>query len=313
MRPLQLGLVLTLVLGCGGAEDSPSSNANANSNAGGSDAEAYAIVLHRPRHAGDSFTATYRAESHTRNLLTVNGEATQDDRVHLAIELVADVTIEAVNAAGKVTSSQYTVRSCTTGGESPEPLLPAGSVLTVTAAESSEDGSIVLQGGQLTEDQLARLDLVINTHVSTRNDDDVFGSQEPRTVGSTWPIHGEVAAADLSRAATLSITPEQISGSSTFVGLETIDGVPCQGVEAGMTAEGFTVGGLPAGSVTQGATLEMRMVGAFPLDTARQRLRSGQEMAMRLVVQLPAPEGTVALMTVANLRASTTQIHPPSE
>jgi len=304
-------LTVLLSLGCGGAAAEPV-NSNAASDA--SDAPdataAQSIVLHRDHHAGDRFVATLRGESQTRNLLTVNGQPNQDERLHVTIELVAEFLIQEVNADGKPTSTQVTVRSCTTGGDAAQEVLPPGSVLLVTAVEAPGEGSVTLQGGELNDDQRARLELVTSTHISTRGDDDVFGTTEPQTVGATWPVNAMVAAEDLSRIPTMSFNAENISGETTFAELAEIDGVPCQLVHSSMVAQDFTLSGLPEGSITQSSSLEMRMGGAFPLDVSRQRLRSRTEMAMRMVVQLPAPNGAIALMTITTLRAKTAEIHP---
>ncbi len=180
----------------------------------------------------------------------------------------------------------------------------------MTAADPPAEGALTLQGGELTPDQRARLELVTNVHLSRRTDDDVFGTDEPQSVGESWPIHAEVAAEDLSRIPMMTFTPEQLSGETTLVELAEVDGVPCQLLRSSMDGQGFELTNLPPGSTLRSADLEMRRAGAFPLDTSRQPLRSRTEMAMRMVIQLPAPNGAVALMTVGTLRTKTIEIHP---
>ncbi len=114
MRTISLSLFAVLALGCGGGPATPATTAPAtepSANPAPEQVDGQRIVLHRPHQAGERYVATYRAESRTRELLTVDGQASRDETERLSIELVAEVLIQEVNARGKVTSRQLTVRS----------------------------------------------------------------------------------------------------------------------------------------------------------------------------------------------------------
>ena len=307
-----LSLIFTLVFGCGGATSTPGAAGSAAGPAAGPGATAtHAIRLHRPLHVGDSFVTTLQARNQTRQLVTVNGVPRGDTApAGRSILLIANVVIRSVNAHGKPTLTEYTVQECTTGGDAPRTILPAGSVVLVTAREGAEDGTITLQGGQLTEEQTKQLDLVMSTHIAGGTDDAIFGTTAPQAIGASWPMNAAEAAQDLSRMPSINIAAHQIRGGATLVGLEDTDGVPCQRIEAAMQAQGFTISGFPEGATMRSASLELRMSAAFPLDTSLQKTRDSIAMTMHAVVQLPAPPGATALLTIDVNNSKTMQLHP---
>jgi len=303
MRSVPL-LLLILATACGGATPSDGS-ANQTSNAG-----AQAIQLSRPEQAGAHYVVTLNGQQQSRTQLTVNGQSARDDSEDIAIVLTADVSVQAVNAHGKVSESQYVVRECTTGGATPETLLPAGSVLLVTAADGPTGGGIRLQGGELSAEQLERLKIIIGTHNSMADDDEIFGTPEPQQVGSRWPVNAEAVASGLSQSPSMNLSADQVSGETHFVSMEDVGGVSCQHLEASISASGLDLEGLPPGAAVQQSSIAMTMSGSFPVDSSARQLRSQEELSMDVVVQIPTPDGSTALMTITSHRVKTREVHP---
>ena len=268
------------------------------------------IALHRDHHAGERYEGTFHGVQESLQVVTVDGQVASREGKRLEVLLVASVVVREVSSGGKSTRSEYTVEQCTTGGEAPEEVLPPGSVVVVTAVEGPGDGTITLVGGELTDDQRERIDLVVSTHISPIGDDDVFGSDEARAVGETWQVDSGIAARSLSKIESMQFAADHITGSTTFSSLEEVDGVPCQRLHAALQAEDFVITGLPEGSVTQSANVSMRMSASLPVDPSMPRLRSEERMTMRMVVQIPTEDGRTALMTADHRQFSTREIRP---
>jgi len=307
---LTIGL-LVMTAACGGQSATTTTDpalATVSSTGGGGDR--HQIVLHRPHRVGDRAELTLRAQSVTTQRITIEGQEVQNDVDSLDIVLVADGVIQEVDERGKATKTEYTVRQCTTGGDQPRELLPAGSVIVVTAVPPPGDGTITLRGGELTEEQIKRIDLVVSTTVSPVDDDELFGSEEPRAIGDTWAVDSNLAARDLSKIENLTFAADNVEGGTTFTALETVDDVPCQRLEATMRAQGFELTGLPEGATPQDASLELQMSGALPLDTSIPRLRSDEAMRMQMTFHVPTEDGRTAVMTVDNQRVTTREVRP---
>jgi hypothetical protein len=315
MHTRELVLLSLLLLSCGGqsadtATGAPVTVASTSTSTTGQAAERHRIVLHRPHAVGDRAEGTFRARSDTSQSVTVDGQTVDNEVEAIDITLVAEMVIREVNAQGKATRTELTVRQCTSDTFASHELLPQGSVIVVTAAPPPAAGAITLVGGTLTEEQEERLDLVLSTSVSQINDDDVFGSDEPRAVGESWSIDSELAARALSKIDKLTFTADALSGGTLFTGIDTVDGVPCQRVEATMRAQRFDLSGLPESAVVESASVEMQMNAALPVDTSMHRLRSEEGMRMQMTVRFPTDDGRTAIMTVDNHRIATREIRP---
>lgn len=304
-----LAITALLLSACGGAP-APAPASGGSSTATATPADGQLVVLHRDLHVGDTFGISMDGATRTRTVVTVDGQQVSGEEKQFAVHMVADVVIQEVNARGKATRSQYTMTELTTGGDDPQEILPAGSVVIVTAVEGAGRGTITLVGGELTEEQNEQLELVMTTHLFEHGDDDVFGSTEPHEIGDSWPVNAEIAAHDLSQIPNMTFAAANISGSTTLAGVEDVDGVPCQIVQAAIVARDFELGDLPPGSVVQRGGIEMRMAAALPVEGSGQRLRSEEAMAMQMVVQIPTEDGRTALMTVDNRNMKSTVIRP---
>ncbi len=254
--------------------------------------------LQRARHAGDTFGLTTQATSTQHTVTTLNGQEVGNESRERGVSLDADVVVRAVWESGKPSLSEYTVRSCLTTGENPEEILPAGSVVIVNREAATPEERLTLQGGTLTEEQLGLLRLAISSGSNRQGpDDEIFGTAEPQTVGSSWPANTELMAQDMSASTPISLTADQISGETTFAALENIDGTMCQRLEGRFTIEGGEISGLPPGTSVQSSRLDVEASMLLPVDTSLARLRSGTNMRTHMVMQVPAPDGNTYNVT----------------
>ncbi len=308
MRTAALLTTLAFLAACGSPSPAEPAPAGPTSGAEETSAETeeglYPIRLSRSAQVGDRYREhTVHARRMVRSVSVPGRQAEQSEDV-AEVEILARVLVRAVNTQGKPTEMDYEIERCVRRDPSGEhEVVPAGSVVRLTRMPRSEgEGSIELVGGALSDGQHDSLDMVMSTTVSPNTDDMVFGSEAPRRVGESWPIDGALAAQDLNKMPEFEIGRDQVTGQTTLVAAEDVEGVPCLRLRAEMRAQGFSMTGLPEGSATERAELTATMTGDLPTDTAMGTLAEVEEMQMRL--RLRVPGGATIDLEVADREAS---------
>ena len=258
---------------------------------------------------GDTFTVTTVGVSSQHNTTTVNGQVVENVERETRVSLEANVVVRAVTYIGRATQSEYTVTRCTTTGENPQEVIPAGSVLLVNREASTLAERLTLQDGTLTEEQIQMLRVVIR--LGERDDDAspdrLFGTSEPQRVGSSWPVQAERIAQGISTDTPLQVTPDNVRGQTTLVATEMVDDTPCQRLAGQYVIEGFAVGGVPEGTVFESTRVEMEVNALLPVDTSQPERVFEAGMQSSMLMRIPTPAGGEATvsMETRDSRAST--------
>jgi len=307
-------LLLPGLLACGASSPAPIAPSPVASTAAEPAAEAlpdaWPIVLHRRDHVGERYRMTRVATEHRRSVLRVGGHIAREDELRRQVRLEGEVRVVAVNGAGKPTAREITIGEAvlSEGGRTRE-LLPQGATLRASAGPRGESGPIEWVGGQLSEDDVEALRLVINTAARPVTDDDVFGTDQPQPIGASWPIDAAVAARDLSKIRALTVGPDGVSGSVSLLGVAEERGQRCLEISAELRADGFSLGDLPEGSQIERSSVVATLRGLLPTDPAVRRLRGQQTMRMELVLRMNM-DGQEGVMETTNARASESIYYP---
>ena len=137
-------------------------------------------------------------------------------------------------------------------------------------------------------------------------DDEVFGTKERKKVGDTWPINAELAARQAT-AEGIKLDAGNVTGATTVVKKETVNGTPCLRLRSTMKATGFQM-------PMPGMTLDQSKVAgvfeaSFPIDPSlpcllvRERFEATFSGKGR-----PDPDGPEVTLEAAHNRSSVTRI-----
>jgi hypothetical protein len=146
--------------------------------------------LDRAERAGDQYHLEATSTNKTTTNITVSGQLMRSTEDWFSVSLSADVTIVEANSTNwatrkrvKVLSSKWT-RTGNTG-----PLLPEGAILDARIAGGR---TLYEVDNKPVDEEVGRmLAAVINLHVSSQGDDDMFGTTSPKAVGESWTVNAD--------------------------------------------------------------------------------------------------------------------------
>ncbi len=210
---------------------------------------------------------------------TVDGAAQPDQTEVSHTELDAMLRVLAVDARGRPTRSEFTV---TRLARDERALLEGGRVVQVTTAERGADATITVDGRPAEAPVREALDAVILLETqSALTDDDIFGSQQPRAVGATWPIDGPRASNDLRDESGIAAT---LTGESHLVRRLMSRQTDCIEVEGVMHGPVTAIPGLPPGMTLQSGTLEAHFRNVLPVAVEQSPHEGGDNVTMNVTV-----------------------------
>lgn len=251
-----LALALTLVL--------PAAPVFAQDAAAASKTETYPILLQRPSAVGDRFEFEAEAELLQEEAF-YDGPEQLDSGLHTAwVKLEAIGEVVAVDERGGIVKAYYEVKDhqARLRGNPLDGLLP-GSVIV---AETVDGITILsLQEGALAQAHAVILAQVLETaRPGAPSDDDLFGSEAPRAVGESWPVHEEqVYQAFLNGG--LVLPPGEIEGKATLERKTEVEGSECVHVAGSVSAANVRPADVKPEEV-EFSELSLRFEGDYPLD-----------------------------------------------
>lgn len=182
--------------------------------ASGADDVPVQIQLFRPEKVGNLTNAEIVVDRSTTTVSTdANGVAQKKTDVQ-HWELVGRAEALEVGAKGYTTRTLLTVKKLV-GADAVE-LLPPGTEIEITRAK--EVSFVRVDKGEIAPAAIEVLREIFTPRDPNRpTEDEVFGAKEPQKPGASWDIHSDA----LIRAMpTMQIDPKNITGKSTFKGIE---------------------------------------------------------------------------------------------
>ncbi len=263
--------------------------------------ERYEIKFSRPSARGDKLRLVAKGSSTTHNRIRLQEQTLHEEQAGVRVELEALLEVLAVDAAGRVIKHSLTVERMIYGRSGEEDRsLSAGQV--ILAESEGNETRFFLADGELPELAREALSIVANTDSSQIPDDDqTFGTAEPRTVGESWPIDRETTAQALATVG-MPVPPESIAGEVRLLELESFEGAECLRIEASMSFRDFALEGLESGMQLQNASAEASFSRLLPTDT-NSKLEYDLE-SFQLNASFQATEGQMAgaVFEISNTR-----------
>jgi len=240
-------------------------------------AQTYPIHLSRKTHPGQTYT--FSASGSQRRQMSNGGVTVQADEFEVNFQGTA--TVLETDTSGEAYKVSFTVKKFTRiNGDSSVDLVPAGQTITV---DGSQKQSYRVAGHSLNKAAHDAFNVVYSAHKpNSVSDDQVFGTNEQRSVGDKWPLNKSLAAQSAAADAGISLSPEQLSGSVQFLAVDQIAGSDCAKVQGEMSAEGFSAKDADSGMYINPGSMKAEFRGCFPFDESAQSFRSGTTLQLHL-------------------------------
>jgi hypothetical protein len=204
-------------------------------------AEDYKIRIGLPAHVGDRAEARYIGTLTFRSVMNYDDHETkkeEDQRVEM--DVIEEV--RKVDSHHHATQVALEIQRCEEVKKdgTRRAIIPPGRKMTVTAKK--DDTELKLDQGKLDAKDEAIVRLIIHLRQQDGPDDDeLFGSKQRQSIGSSWPINSEAFAKQSHRDGYDPTKPEDVKGTTTLVAVQDVPGFgPCLQLEINFTIENMT-------------------------------------------------------------------------
>lgn len=150
-------------------------------------APTYTVDFTTPWKIGQTYSASIKASEVTQTVLTMGGNKLQDQTLKRTARLEADAQALEVYPHGGLRKAAFVVRSFTSSqnGAPESTFLPPGAKIVATSTGVTEK-EFTVNGRAATDEQKPVLELAISLDGEKHNDQILFGSKKPVTVGEQW-------------------------------------------------------------------------------------------------------------------------------
>jgi len=240
------------------------------------DGEEYNIRLSHPEKVGDAYIRSVHAQFKMDNTSRVRGYPPQRRQEAFTVEMEGTVQVLAVDEkSGQATRLSCTVSKLARDGR---PLFPEG---TVVVAENKEGTTqYTVDGQQVAPPAAQALGEVLSAHTpgAPDNDDTLFGTNEPKKVGDTWPADRQAAARAFSHEG-VEVSKDHVTGTVRLAAVKEVEGKKVLDIETDVDLTDLK-GVLRDVTVVTGGTLSLHAAGLYPADG--QGMRDSNTMSWKL-------------------------------
>ncbi len=253
----------------------------------------FRVVLFRKARVGERVRLTRTVSDLTSQRVIQNGKVVKNQTLRQHVEFEAVTEVLAVTVKGRPSRTRYTIkRFAARMGRGMKPIFKPGTVLTVQRGGKAER-SITSSAGPLSKEQLAAAKLVISLRKSRANDQEIFGTSEPRAIGESWPINSKRGKQSMEEEGIAKL--RSLNGKTTLVAERQVEGVPCLEVLGRMEADIEHLPGLPKDTKVVRGKLRARLTGLFPTDPKLLPPKKTSSMTFDVVSRTTSPKGIMEL------------------
>ncbi|MBI1375321.1 MAG: hypothetical protein GC159_21600 [Phycisphaera sp.] len=233
-------------------------------------AEDYEVRLTRPVAVGQRFEFKATSTMSDHNAASQDGRVLKEQRAAFTTLAEGVLTVKVIDEQKRAIEYAFEVARCQIkpdGGEARD-LLPAGT--RVAMFRHAGKDVFMVDDKAVIEDVEEVLGGLIELPDSAETDDDVFGTTQRQSVGSSWKINNARLAKMLALL-DLEVDTEKVSGTSTLEKVGVVDGVPCMTVKTKAVVSD-TSARVPAGLTLESSKVTIDVSGQYPLDTSREMM-----------------------------------------
>lgn len=287
--------------GCGGATSStstPTSTGNANGSS-------FVIDLQRPYAAGQRFRASNEVVREEAQRVTMGEQLVEESSHTTSITLTSTVEIVEVTAEGRAALLRHTVEAASLAVDgAPAPFVQPGQVIEVRTGATADEAVVSIDGSPASTELREALRSVLTLSHGGADEDRLFGSTSPRSVGERWQPDLAAIAADLARATPFRVDAARMSGEMTLLEHRPGEGLV---IEGAIVASDAQMTELPPGATIAQSQLTVAMGGVFPDDVTQQATTEAKGLELRIAMNIPTPQGTVLMQMDMRMRGRLTR------
>lgn len=254
------------------------------------------VPVSRPEKAGLKRNLSMEVENNLKMVLTVDGEAIQDQNESWKASIELTKITDKVDEKGHATEVTLEIKrlSLTEEGETSEPL-EKGSIVKASSIDGEE--TFTVGGEPVEEDAKKVLDMIVELANKSKGDENkAFGVDQPRKAGEVWEVNVKELIATLPDDIPFVIKEDATKGKMKFLEitgtgdqkLATIQG------EVEMAITGMRE--MPPGFQSEASSIRVALDGQFPLDVEKQSVREGMSMIVDFKGKFAMPDGKKAEM-----------------
>jgi hypothetical protein len=256
-----------------------------------SSAQEYPIQFHRPISVNQQFLLSSQAREMHRSATTVGGKALQDTRQDITVDLLALVTVIEATEKGEMAKATYAITNCvrSQGGQKKQ-LFPSGTV--VTGWLEGDEEQFTVNGTPVDKDSRRALALVAGLGKEQLLNDEVAGTDKPKSVDQSWDIKAESAVALLEKMK-MGTGKQDIQGKTTLDEVVKVDGVECLALTTKIYLKKIAPP-LPPGVEMKSSFGTIRLSAKLPTDLTMGPLEEVIEISADFTAQAKTPPNVPA-------------------
>jgi hypothetical protein len=245
------------------------------------------IVFHRPQAVGTQVRQQGIFKSHHRVTALSSGYVVHQELGDLQLSYDLAKTLLEVDLDGTPTRIRYKVSVINaSNADTPSAAVGQGGIVRLQGPQAAQATSssgqvfdlarreghtkVTMLKGQLNEVEEDAITDPLGPGYELWFEEELahlFGTKAPRRIGEEWDIDLERATFLLERVGQLA-KPTKLSGKATFVGVERLNGVKVQRIEAWIKGEGEVQNEITFKKFANNNLVDVKYTGLFPVDLA---------------------------------------------
>lgn len=277
------------------------------------DVKAYKITLHRPPVVGVRTRDVFQVKTARAQRLSSDGKVLKETKENLQADLAGVSEPLAVSPQGKLQKVQFTVEKFSVqvdAGAAEEPV-KAGTVISGALNEKGKP-SFTSSAGEISPAALKVLLIAYELRTDRSNDlndDIIFGTTQPRTVGSTWDLNKAELLKSMPEDLKFKLTADAISGRVKFPSVTQTAGQDECLVQTDITMKPTEMQGLPPGFKIAEMELIVGMSGMVPVHEKAVIPFNKASFLMKMSGSMDTPSGPIVMeMTESRDKESKSQL-----
>lgn len=251
--------------------------------------ELYQILFHRHSKVGSKQEVEMKLSIKDETDVLSEGVALNSTKTETKVKMVASIEVLGLDKLKRGNKIRIVIDDfsfeTSTDSEVQHPFSKGAEILI-----EFEDGKTVMsQGGnRISGNQQSMLGLLIQLPTAEIDHDMVFGTDEKKKVGDSWPVNAEMSA-KLYQSQGLSVDPKSIKGKVTFEKLQVFDKEECLVLDVKVDISHIPVPeGLGKMDVSK-STYSVAFQTPFPINVEKFPRRHEVETQMQLEATMPNP------------------------
>ena len=265
------------------------------------DAKTYTIKVKRDPKVGGKSHEHLKMTSEQSQKLTLGGKKLKEESEDLKGELTGIIEVLELSPHKKATKIKFTVEqfSFQKDVDTEQNPLKAGTVIIGTLeADGKEAYSADDKKVEGPAEKVLKSLLDLNPDKENESSDDiVFGTNQPRAVGSEWDVNKAAMLKSLPGDMPFKLTEKDISGKVRFPSVKVIDGKDHCLVRAEVKIIPRELKGMPPSFKASKAVMTVSMEKLAPVDEKLSTPEEKQTFEMALNGTIDSPDGKVLMET----------------